>query len=229
MEDNYYEEVIQDIERRRNELGIIAGALRKLYNIPAADTAVVPTVPAVGATPNPMPVAASATIHLEQLKKDQFSMIKAVRKNGSGDPKTRKGKPCRLCLKNRPLDDYTKAKQCPDGHEGTCKECKKKKAKGYRAPASSDAEIRKEKACHKCGQVKPLSEYGLNKTCADGHGGTCKQCYREKYAAGHPQAPKKQESVDLNYPKACELCRSPCSTEGRYKHHMLMVHQKAVA
>ena len=34
--------------------------------------------------------------------------------------------------------------------------------------------------CRKCGQEKPLSEFVKDKTCALGHGYTCKQCRRER-------------------------------------------------
>ena len=33
-----------------------------------------------------------------------------------------------------------------------------------------------EKRCSKCGEMKPLSEYSLNKQNLDGHAGVCKEC-----------------------------------------------------
>lgn len=32
------------------------------------------------------------------------------------------------------------------------------------------------KICNKCLEEKPLSEFGMNKSCPDGHRGTCKGC-----------------------------------------------------
>ena len=36
-----------------------------------------------------------------------------------------------------------------------------------------------EKRCPRCGQVKPLDEFGLNKSKPDGHSDYCKECGRE--------------------------------------------------
>lgn len=45
------------------------------------------------------------------------------------------------------------------------------------------------KLCTKCGKVKPLSEFGLNKSKKDGHQCHCKECVRE-YKKKHYQEHK---------------------------------------
>jgi len=52
---------------------------------------------------------------------------------------------------------------------------------------------RTEKACNKCGKVRPLDQYANNHTCKDGHTGTCKSCdaerHRANYKEKHPPDP----------------------------------------
>lgn len=52
-----------------------------------------------------------------------------------------------------------------------------------------------EKKCPRCGEVKPISEFGINRTRKDGHTGYCKVCtsevypaYKQKYRAKKPPA-----------------------------------------
>ncbi len=55
--------------------------------------------------------------------------IKKVRRVNFEDPKTRTHKPCNICHKDLPLAEYGKNKTCADGHEGTCRGCKKLRIK----------------------------------------------------------------------------------------------------
>lgn len=40
------------------------------------------------------------------------------------------------------------------------------------------------KVCSKCGEIKPISEFALNKTKNDGHSSECKSCHK-KYRDSH--------------------------------------------
>lgn len=90
----------------------------------------------------------------------------------------------------------------------------------------SDPKTRTEKACHKCGLVKKLAEYTVNKACKDGHTGECKECFRkranETYRRKHGK-PVEQESDSLD-PVICNLCKSVCHGKKRYESHMRAVH-----
>jgi len=79
-----------------------------------------------------------------------------------------------------------------------------KAPKQPRKAAKGPAGTRTEKACHKCGQVKPLEEYPKNKTCRDGHTGTCRVCTVDRlhanYKEKHPPAPVSDK------PYRCDKC-----------------------
>ena len=69
-----------------------------------------------------------------------------------------------------------------------------KSVKVQRKPSDpGDPKTRTEKACNKCGQVKPLDGYPKSKVCADGFAGTCKICTadraRQHYKEKHPPDP----------------------------------------
>ncbi len=94
--------------------------------------------------------------------------------------------------------------------------------------AAPEARTRTEKACNKCGVIKPLSAYPTNNACADGHTGACKACtserHKENYLKKHAatSAPGSGDSEDSDL--ACKLCSARCSSANRLASHMRTVH-----
>lgn len=58
-----------------------------------------------------------------------------------------------------------------------------------------------EKACARCGAVKPLSEFGKNKQCKDGTRNICKSCVYDKYKSN-----SKLTSINRPSHKKCSMC-----------------------
>ncbi|HAS56012.1 MAG TPA: hypothetical protein DCR94_01910 [Firmicutes bacterium] len=53
------------------------------------------------------------------------------------------------------------------------------------------------KRCYVCGEIKPISEFALNKTKKDGHNSDCKSCrkiYRDKHYQEHKEYYKTKAS-----------------------------------
>lgn len=51
-----------------------------------------------------------------------------------------------------------------------------------------------EKRCPRCGQVKPLDEFGLNKSKNDGHSDYCKECTREMSRESYYRAKERKSA-----------------------------------
>ena len=90
-----------------------------------------------------------------------------------------------------------------------------------------------EKACKKCGKMKPIGEFPKNGNCLGGHTHECNQCRRmrqnaayHKRNSGKPALTiaKPTEESEPEFPKNCSLCNMPCSTQGRLESHMEKVH-----
>jgi hypothetical protein len=109
----------------------------------------------------------------------------------------------------------------------------KKPAKALKLkPVAGDPKTRTEKACKKCGVVKPLSEYPKNHTCADGHTGECKKCCRNRSRASWRKRHGKPEvspNADSEATVTCKLCNAVCRNQAKYKSHMRTVHDMVEA
>lgn len=106
--------------------------------------------------------------------------------------------------------------------------------KGTRVVVSSpdsDPKARTEKACTKCGTVKKLAEYPINKACKDGHVGECKECCRKRNRDNWQRKHGKpvEEETDSLDPVVCNLCNSVCRGKKRYESHMRAVHNMQAA
>lgn len=75
------------------------------------------------------------------------------------------------------------------------------------------------KKCSKCGELKPISEFAINKLRKDGHASDCKSCrkiYRDKHYQEHKEyyktkaaEYKKKKTVEFEEYKStlkCEIC-----------------------
>lgn len=70
-----------------------------------------------------------------------------------------------------------------------------------------------EKACSRCGEVKPLSMYYVN---GNGRHSICKTCnneHKSKYIKRHPLRYKARATVNNALARG-EICRSPCELCG---------------
>jgi len=81
-----------------------------------------------------------------------------------------------------------------DPHQPTSARPRTRRSKAATADATAPAG---EKACKKCGQIKPLDAFPKNKECADGRLGSCKACVSERAqknyiarTAGEPNSKK---------------------------------------
>ena len=93
---------------------------------------------------------------------------------------------------------------------------------------TSAAASRTEKPCNKCSQVLPLSEYGKNKSCADGHEGTCKKCKKERIKRSKARKQQAEKGSRFReYP--CELCNEKFASPERLASHMRVVHNSVAA
>lgn len=72
-----------------------------------------------------------------------------------------------------------------------------KKAVKVHKQARMVAKGRTEKACNACHVVKPVTAYPKNKTCADGHTGTCAACTQERQRRNHLAAQARKNGNTL--------------------------------
>jgi hypothetical protein len=89
-------------------------------------------------------------------------------------------KTCTRCKITKPLTDFCKNKNSVDGHEHSCKECRKayrQKRKETLVPTLPDV-----KECSCCGAVKPASEFRSHNLHSTGLASACKECEAEQYA-----------------------------------------------
>ena len=140
MEGNHYEEVILDLQRKRDELGAVINLLRRLGNSTPVAAAVIPAAAVIAASGNG--------------KRPRRHPRQAPRGDGSD-------KVCKKCGTLKLLDEFPKAKNCSDGHLGTCKPCcaakaRKRYAEKHGGAPGTDLPIYP-KACLLCHD--PFSNY----------------------------------------------------------------------
>jgi len=82
-------------------------------------------------------------------------------------------KECRLCSTTKPLKEYYKDKNSPDGHMRRCKECHNNQQKIPKKIVTIE-----EKTCNKCKLTKSVSDFHKLSKSIDGYKGACKQCLK---------------------------------------------------
>ena len=89
--------------------------------------------------------------------------------------KCKRGKTCSKCGKFKPLWAFSKDKSIKDGFRTSCKVCDAKIQHNIRLKmvyvTPPDY-----KQCSDCGRIKPISDFGKDKTKKDGHRSYCKEC-----------------------------------------------------
>lgn len=87
---------------------------------------------------------------------------------------------CRKCHRELDLGFFVKNKNCKDGHEGTCKECKNESRQSkYKTLLKQDHSF-STKICKKCGIEFPYTEFAIDLKARDGYRNICKSCDRER-------------------------------------------------
>lgn len=95
-------------------------------------------------------------------------------------------KTCSRCQETKELTEFGKKTHNSDGLQGTCKPCQlhysrqanaaKREANEAKARESYELRANEKKPCSKCGEVKPLTEFGRQPGCRDGLKTYCKLC-----------------------------------------------------
>lgn len=95
-------------------------------------------------------------------------------------------KKCRLCKKEKSLDEFYKRKSSKDGYRNECKECLKQKEKDRRNRNKEENKkkhykyrknnLSEVKACMQCGKEKELKHFHKNPEHKDGSQSYCKDC-----------------------------------------------------
>ena len=91
--------------------------------------------------------------------------------------KVKASKICSKCGRVLPLWMYSNDKAGKDGKRTTCKDCDRDTQKKSREKRSYYIEI-EYKQCSDCGRIKPIGEFGKDKTKTDGHRSYCLECLR---------------------------------------------------
>lgn len=105
-------------------------------------------------------------------------------------------KVCKKCGRELPVQAFGRHHLAKDGYQPICRECRSEAQKGK---PQAGKKVRKRshpsyvdeatgvtmKWCNKCGQYKPIDEFGINKRYKDGHTYECKACHNAITAEQH--------------------------------------------
>lgn len=88
-------------------------------------------------------------------------------------------KTCPKCNEIKDGEDYYKSKTSKTGLQVYCKKCQNElDAKASkRRKASGPTIIRQSKECQICHNKKPIGQFGIRRSSADGHLSYCKPCW----------------------------------------------------
>lgn len=91
-------------------------------------------------------------------------------------------KVCIDCGYEKDLNEFGTNKRAKDGKNSKCKVCINKYTKAHRKPRQEFIVPKSgKKLCNKCGDEKPLTEFGKNSYTIDGKERYCKLCVRKYY------------------------------------------------
>ncbi|KAK9866223.1 hypothetical protein WJX84_005326 [Apatococcus fuscideae] len=127
---------------------------------------------------------------------------------------------CRRCNQQKPVTDFYHSRANADGYDGRCKACDAVQCamRRKRKPRVESPTV-EEKACRRCGLMKPANNFYRNKTNADGLYNNCKSCFAED-AVGRRErlAPLEERTVSH---KACKRCNEDKPSSEFYRNRLM--------
>lgn len=120
-------------------------------------------------------------------------------------------KKCFLCGRIKPLTQFFKYAQSPDGYFPRCRTCYQENRKSYRKTLDSVPDLNDvpedHRRCSRCLEIKPLDAFGSNKWSKDGKRSHCKACRRQASADRHRETNLLQK-YDLTLQEYDELIKT---------------------
>ncbi len=124
-------------------------------------------------------------------------------------------KRCTKCGIVKPLDEFTKAKNRKDGYYCYCKTCSRENARLHnrnKVIENNDEALNKTlienpiKQCSKCGIIKPIQLFRINRQMIGGYNCQCKECEHEDYRK-HLITDEQLRIIEAKKPyKYCPMC-----------------------
>lgn len=88
-------------------------------------------------------------------------------------------KPCTVCNKIKPLEEFNFAKEHTDGRANRCKVCSKALQEEHIRKKKETVPIPLEKECTECKKTFPLDGFYVDTQKFDGRGTKCRQCFKK--------------------------------------------------
>jgi len=124
-------------------------------------------------------------------------------------------KTCSVCHESKPLEDFYRQRNSPDGRNYTCKTCSRARSASWKAenpervkeiaergnakPGTHEPAMTGEKTCNACHEAKPVTEFYVQRRSPDGRGYTCKACSRERSVYWGATNRHRSAEVDRDY------------------------------
>ena len=135
-------------------------------------------------------------------------------------PEPNATKVCPKCGELKLLEMFSLHKGRKDGRQSYCRECCTGEGRDYREKVQAGprpvVEPDATKVCPKCGELKLLVLFTLNKGAKDGRHGYCREChakYSQERRAKKPPEPSEEQPTQ---PGHCVRCNARMSTAGEY-------------
>jgi len=86
---------------------------------------------------------------------------------------------CPKCKVSKPESEFHRSSSVKRGFQYYCKPCQNRMSEERRShrKANGPTIIRDAKVCAKCNNKKPISQFPVYRSAADGHGSYCKPCW----------------------------------------------------
>jgi hypothetical protein len=124
-----------------------------------------------------------------------------------------RAKICRVCKVTKELRDFTRDANSKDGTSYRCRSCgsKKDSVLALKSPIGTPQQ------CKQCNEVKPATEYHLNKRSSTGLQNVCKPCYRRRNNDRYLRLRKSTRVFVQRQEKLCSACRKTKPVSEFYK------------
>lgn len=97
---------------------------------------------------------------------------------------------CSTCKVEKPESEFHRSRSVKRGFQYACKACQNVKSEKRRQEriAMGPIIIRTSKTCCKCNNTKPISQFGVYRSSADGYLSYCKPCWLQITKAAQARA-----------------------------------------